>query len=40
MTDDDRHLQYASKATINWHALFSWIVIIVGFSVATFLLLL
>jgi hypothetical protein len=40
MTDDDRRQRHASKATINWRALFSWIVIIAGFSVATFLLLL
>ena len=38
--NDDRHQRHASKATINWRALFSWIVIIAGFSVATFLLLL
>jgi hypothetical protein len=40
MTDHDPPRQHVSRATINWHALFSWIAIVVGFSVATFLLLL
>lgn len=40
MNNDDRQLRYTSKPTIDWHSLFSWAVIIAGFSVATFLFLL
>ena len=39
MNNDDRQLRYTSKPTIDWHSLFSWAVIIAGFSVATFLFL-
>jgi hypothetical protein len=40
MSEQDRQWRCSSESPINWHALFSWIVIIVGFSVATFLFLL
>lgn len=40
MNDNDRPLRSMSKPTIDWRALFSWGVIIVGFSVVTFLFLL
>jgi hypothetical protein len=40
MNDDSRQRQYASDSTINWRALLSWAVIILGFSAATFLFLL
>jgi len=38
--NDNRQLRNTTKPTIDWRALFSWGVIIVGFSVATFLFLL
>jgi hypothetical protein len=40
MGDDHGQWQHASKPTIDWRALFSWTVIVLGFSVATFLFLL
>jgi hypothetical protein len=39
MYDDERQCRRASKPPIDWHSLVSWVVIIVGFSLATFLLL-